>query len=130
MKITEIQNALKLLDDQASMFCTISEYKIKTRIYVVAQVKENIPGFCLGEREPYMRELTVSNVKESLLSFGDRFMAHDFLFQYQYDVDEKHYEMRYFQLTDIDVSNGEVIFNASLPELCALREKHLHDDEV
>lgn len=123
MKISDIQDALRFVDKNAGLFCELPSERIKSRIYSVGQVSYQIPGFTLGEREPYIRELTVDDVLSSILTFDDDFADNDFLFTYNYDVDERNYEIRYYEITDISLSEGNIVFLSSKPELIKLRQK-------
>jgi hypothetical protein len=56
MKIKNILDELKFVDENAQMLCVAPSAELRSRIYLVGQVLENIPGVVLGEREPHLRE--------------------------------------------------------------------------
>ena len=66
MKIRELLDALSLADEHAHICCVVSVVDLRSRIYAVGQVAENIPGLVLGQREPFLREKTVGILRNEL----------------------------------------------------------------
>jgi hypothetical protein len=124
MKIKHILEELELADDDAQMICVVPNVRLKSRIYVVGQVLENIPGVVLGNREPHLREKTVGTFKEELCMFSPRFEESDFLFESTHKINERTYEIRFYKLTYIKIENGEVVLYSQAGELEELRETH------
>ena len=89
MNIENILNELKFADEDAQMICTVPSAGIKSRIYVVGQVKENVPGVILGDREPYLREKTLGTFIEELKTFGTDFLHNDFLIESTHELCEQ-----------------------------------------
>jgi len=125
MKIKDAIEKLSLLDRSIGIICSIPKLEFQKRIYVVAQIKENIPGFVLDDREPEMSDLTVENIIKSLKSFSESFQENDLILQAEYDIDENSYQSRCFELTDIYLKNNEVVFESSLGEIVDMREEHI-----
>jgi hypothetical protein len=124
MNIENILNELKFADEDAQMICMIPSAGIKSRIYIVGQVQENIPGVVLGDREPYLREKTLGTFIEELKTFCTDFLHNDFLIESTHELCEKEYEIRYYKLTHIKVDSGEIVLHSKDGELRELREIH------
>lgn len=124
MKIESILSELKFVEETAQMICSIPDAGIKSRIYAVGQVHENIPGVVLGDREPHLREKTVGTFIEELKTLGSNFASNNFLIESTYEINEASYELRYFKLTHIEFDAGEVVFNSNEGEIKELRESH------
>ncbi len=124
MKIKNILDELRFADESAQMICIAPSAGLKSRIYVVGQVLENIPGVVLGEREPHLREKTVGTFIEELKTFGVQFEENDFLMESTHEINEETYEVRYYKLTHIKNEDGEVVLHSEDGELQELREIH------
>ena len=124
MNIKNILDKLKFSDDNAQMICVVPNAGLTSRIYVVGQVLENIPGVVLGDREPYLREKTVGTFKEELQTFGAQFDENDFLMEFTHEINVEMYELRYYKLTHIKIEDGEVVLHSEEGELQNLRELH------
>jgi hypothetical protein len=124
MKIKNILDELKFVDENAQMLCVAPSAELRSRIYLVGQVLENIPGVVLGEREPHLREKTVGTFREELKNFGAQFDENDFLMESTYEINEEIYEIRYYKLTHIRYEGGEVVFHSEVGELQELRKIH------
>tara|TARA_R110001592_G_scaffold363371_2_gene685892 strand:- start:26345 stop:26737 length:393 start_codon:yes stop_codon:yes gene_type:complete len=124
MNIKTVLDELKFADETAQMVCLIPSAGIRSRIYVVGQVLENMPGVVLGDREPHLREKTVGIFREELTTFGAQFAENDFLMESTHEIDEKIYELRYYKLTHIEIEAGEVVLYSQKGELQELRETH------
>ncbi len=124
MKIKDILNELRFVDETAQMICVAPSVGLRSRIYAVGQVLENIPGVVLGEREPHLREKTVGSFKEELATFAALFWEHDFLIEASHEVNEATYEIRYYKLTHIKNDGNEVVLYSEDGELQQLRETH------
>ncbi len=122
MKIERILNELKFAVESAQITCSIPAATINSRIYVVGQVRENTPGIVLGEREPYLREKNIGSFIKELKSFGEEFQSNEFLIESSREINEETYEVRYYQLTHIEVNAGEVILKSELGELHSFRK--------
>jgi hypothetical protein len=128
MKIESILNELKSADETAPMICLVPSAGLKSRIYVVGQVQENVPGVVLGDREPYLREKTVGTFINELKTFGSKFVSNDFLMESTHEVNAENYELRYYKLTHIEFEAGEVVLKSNEGELQELREVHQEPD--
>lgn len=124
MKIKNILDELKFVDENAQMICVAPSAELRSRIYVVGQVLEHIPGVVLGEREPHLREKTVGTFREELKTFGAQFYENDFLMESTHELNEEIYEIRYYKLTHIRHEGGEVVLHSEVGELKKLREIH------
>ena len=124
MNIKNILDELKFADENAQMICVAPSAELRSRIYVVGQVLENIPGVVLGEREPHLREKTVGTFREELKTFGAQFEENDFLMESTHEINEEIYEVRYYKLTHIRHEGGEVVLHSEVGELQELREIH------
>ena len=124
MKIKNILDELRFADENAQMICVAPSAELKSRIYVVGQVLENIPGVVLGDREPHLREKTVGTFREELKTFGPQFEENDFLMESTHEINEETYEVRYYKLTHIKHEGGEVVLRSEVGELQKLREIH------
>ncbi len=122
MKIFDIIEQLKDVDESYQLLCILPEIDLKSRIYVVGQLKENIPGIQLAEREPYLREKTLGTFIGELDTFEESFQNNDFLIGFDYQLNKDQYESRYYQLTDIEIIDEQVIFYSNTGELVELRE--------
>ena len=119
MKINQILDALKSVDDDLLLRCKIPSANIDSRIYLIGQVIEDTVGANLGEREPYLRENDVSVLKISLNGFNEvNFQNNDFLLQFE---DEGSCEFRYYKLTDIEINTNELLLISNEDELSSLR---------
>lgn len=128
LKIVNMLEELKLADKSAQMICLVPHADIKSRIYIVCQLQENIPGMNLGNREPYLREKILEDFIDELKTFGENFSDNNFLLQYQFFVNDKNYEFRYYELTTIEFEDGEVVLKSNSPELENLRTTHQLSD--
>ncbi len=124
MNIRNVLDELKFADEKSQMICVIPSAGIRSRIYIVGQLLENIPGVDLGDREPHLREKTVGVFREELMTFGPRFAENDFLIESTHEVNEESYELRYYRLTNIKIDDGEVVLLSEEDELRELRETH------
>ena len=124
MKIKNILDELRFVDESAQMICVVPSADLRSRIYVVGQVLENIPGVVLGEREPHLREKTVGTFREELKAFGENFQLNDFLMESTHEINEEIYEVRYYKLTHIRSEAGEVVLHSEVGEIQGLREIH------
>ena len=124
MNIESILNELKFADENAQMICVVPSAGISSRIYVVGQVIENMPGVVLGDREPHLREKTVGIFKEELNTFDAQIAENEFLIEYTHEVNKEIYDLRYYKLTHIRVEAGEVVLHSEEDELHELRETH------
>jgi hypothetical protein len=124
MNIESILDELKFAPEEDQMTCVVPSAGIKSRIGAVGQVKRNMPGVMLGNREPYLREKTVGIFREELATFGSNFDDNDFLMQSTYEINEEIYELRYYKLTHIKVEAKEVVLHSAEGELEELRETH------
>ena len=124
MNIAQIVNELKFVDSSSLIMCKIEKAGIDSRVDVIGQLKTNVPGAVLGEREPYLREKSVGELLEELATFGSNFQSNNFLLQHSYEVDENNYELRYFELSCIEVSEGQLVLVSTDGELQDLREHH------
>ena len=124
MKIKNILDELRFTDETAQMICVVPSVDLRSRIYVVGQVLENIPGVVLGDREPHLREKTVGTFKEELTTFDAQFEENDFLMESTHEINEETYEVRYYKLTHIKNEGGEVVLHSEEGELQELREIH------
>ncbi len=124
MKIKNILDELRFVDESSQMICVAPSAGLKSRIYVVGQVLENIPGVVLGEREPHLREKTVGTFKEELTTFGPQFEGSDFLMESTHEINEETYEVRYYKLTHIRSEGGDVVLHSEDGEIQELREIH------
>tara|TARA_R110001592_G_C12570670_1_gene692293 strand:+ start:71 stop:463 length:393 start_codon:yes stop_codon:yes gene_type:complete len=124
MKIKNILDELRFADRTAQIICVVPSADLRSRIYVVGQVLENIPGVVLGDREPYLREKTVGIFKDELTTFGVQFGENDFLIESTHETNEDTYEVRYYKLTHIKNEAGEVVLYSADGELQDLREIH------
>ena len=124
MKIKNILDELKFIDESAQMICVVPSAGLRSRIYIVGQVLENIPSVVLGDREPHLREKTVGTFKEELNTFGPRFKENDFLMESTHEINEEMYEVRYYKLTHIKNVGGEVVLHSEEGELQELRETY------
>ena len=124
MNIESILNELKFADKNAQMICTVPSAGLKSRIYVVGQVQENVPGVVLGNRDPYLREKTLGTFIDELKTFGPEFLENDFLMESTHKLSEEEYDVCYYKLTHIKVVTGEIVLHSEEGELCELREIH------
>ena len=124
MKIKNILDELRFADESAQMICVAPSADLRSRIYVVGQILENIPGVVLGEREPHLREKTVGTFREELKTFGEQFEESDFLMESTHEINEETYEIRYYKLTHIRNDGGEVVLHSEAGEIQELREIH------
>ena len=124
MKIKNILDELKFANDAAQMSCVVPSVGLRSRIYVVGQVLENIPGVVLGDREPHLREKTVGTFKKELRTFGARFEESDFHMESTHEINEDIYEIRYYKLTHIKIENNEIALYSETGELHEIRETH------
>lgn len=124
MNINNILDELKYIDDNAQMLCVAPSAGLSSRIYVVGQVLENIPGVVLGDREPFLREKTVGTFKDELRTFGEQFAKNDFLMESTCEINEEVYQFRYYKLTHIKSEGGEVVLHSEEGEIQELREIH------
>jgi len=124
MNVESIFNELKFADKNAQMICSVSNVALKSRIYVVGQVQENIPGVVLGDREPYLREQTLGTFIDELRTFGPEFLENDFLIESTHELSEEAYEVRYYKLTHIKIEAREIVLHSEDGELHELREIH------
>ncbi|MDW6004427.1 hypothetical protein [Vibrio mangrovi] len=124
MNIENILNELNFADESLPMICSVPSVGLKSRIYIVGQVQENIPGVIIGDREPYLREKTLGVFKDELKTFGPRFLKSDFLMESTHEFNEEEYEVRYYELTHIKIEAGEVVLLSEKDELFELREIH------
>jgi hypothetical protein len=124
MKVTEILVELKAVDRTLPLKCFITTDDIDSNIYVVGQVRPSFPGVILGDREPYFREKIVGDFTDELITFEDDFQDNDFLFELTVDLEDKFYEVRYFKLSSLLVSESEVILKSCSGEIIEFREKH------
>ncbi len=124
MKIENILDELKFADEAAQMICVAPRAGLRSRIYVVGQVLENIPGVVLGDREPHLREKTVGSFLRELKTFGPQFSGSDFLMESTNELNKDTYEVRYYKLTHIKQQDGEVVLHSEGGDLQELRETH------
>ncbi|WP_444912350.1 hypothetical protein [Microbulbifer sp. PAAF003] len=124
MKIKNILDELRFADENVQMICVAPSADLRSRIYVVGQVLENILGVVLGKREPHLREKTVGTFREELKTFGSQFEENDFLMESMHQINEEIYEVRYYKLTHIRQEGGEVVLYSEIGELQELREIH------
>ena len=124
MNIKSLLNELRSADDSSQMICTVPSAGLRSRIYGVGQVLENIPGVVLGEREPNLREKTVGSFRDELKTFGNKFEENDFLMEFTNEINEETYEIRYYKLTHVKIEGGKVVLHSETGELQELREIH------
>ena len=124
MNLSEIVEKLEEVDQSLPVKCILASIGLISNVYVVGQVRPDFPGVILGDREPYLREKVSGDLIQELKTFGDRFQDNDFLLEQTIDIDEKHYEVRYFKLSGVKIDNGALILEATERELVEFREEH------
>jgi len=124
MKIREILDALKPLDEQAQMVCVAPSAGLRSRISVVGQVLTNIPGAVLGDRKPYLPEKTLGAFKNKLAIFDTQFENNDFLMESSNEIGGDLYEVRYYKLTHIRMEDGLIVLHSEEDEIEELRAIH------
>ena len=105
MNIEQIISNLNSVNENKAVLCLIPDSDTSSRIYVLGQVKKNVPGASLGNREPELREMNVGSLVKGLRTFSSRFKDNDFLLESTYIINEKSYEFRYYQLTGIKIKS-------------------------
>ena len=128
MKITQVLDELKFVDESAQIKCSVPKANIESRVNIVGQVKHNTPGVILGEREPYLREKIIGTFIEELKTFGKKFQGNEFLIEVSHDLNAQSYELRYYKLTHVEVKNNEVVLISTSDELLELREFHQEEE--
>jgi hypothetical protein len=123
MYLNQILEKLNSADNDLPIRCYLAREKVYSNIYVVGQVKPEQPGVVLGDREPYLREKNVGGFIQELKTFGEEFKNNDFLFEFTQELDETHYEIRYFKLSNIVMESGSLVLQSNL-ELIDYREVH------
>ncbi|WP_203142911.1 hypothetical protein [Marinobacter mangrovi] len=124
MKLSEVITALGSAPADSDVSCRITNLSRVSRIYVVGQVRPDIPGAILGDREPELREKRVGDLVDELGRFGDNFANADFLLKQAQEISDTAYELRYFAVTGVSVEPNCVFLVASGSELLDLREEH------
>ncbi|MEH6346703.1 MAG: hypothetical protein V7785_16540 [Bermanella sp.] len=124
MNIAQIVSELKFIESSSLIMCKIEKADLESRVGCIGQLQTHVPGAVLGEREPYLREKNVGVLREELATFGSEFQNNSFLLQYAFEVDDRNYELRYFELSHIEVSEGQPILVSTGEELLELREHH------
>jgi hypothetical protein len=124
MNIAQIVSELKFIESSSLIMCKIEKADLESRVGCIGQLQTHVPGAVLGAREPYLREKNVGVLREELATFGSEFQNNSFLLQYAFEVDDKNYELRYFELSHIEVSEGQPILVSTGEELLELREHH------
>jgi hypothetical protein len=123
MYLNQILEELSLVDNDLPIRCYLVNEKVYSNIYVVGQIKPEHPGVVLGDREPHLREKNVGTFVQELETFGEQFENNDFLFEFTQDLDETHYEISYFKLSNIVIESGSLVLQ-SKSELNDFREIH------
>jgi len=124
MNLSEIVEKLEEVDQSLPVKCILASIDLTSNVYVVGQVRPDFPGVILGDREPYLREKVSGDFIKELKTFGESLQDNDFLLEQTIDIDEKHYEVRYFKLSGVKVDNGALILEATQRELVEFREEH------
>jgi len=122
MNIEKILNEIRFINEDLQIICSIPSANIRSRIYLVGQVQEDIPGVVLGNREPELREKTIGEFKKELTTFGNEFSENHFLIESTLKINKINYELRYYKLTHIKVKSSEVILYSETGEVTELRE--------
>jgi len=117
MNLSEIVEKLEEVDQSLPVKCILASIDLTSNVYVVGQVRPDFPGVILGDREPYLREKVSGDFIKELKTFGESLQDNDFLLEQTIDIDEKHYEVRYFKLSGVKVDNGALILEATQREL-------------
>ncbi|MEZ8315931.1 hypothetical protein AB6C44_20200 [Vibrio splendidus] len=123
MYLNKILEELSLVNDDLPIKCYLTSEKLYSNIYVVGQIKPGHPGVVLGDREPHLREKNVGGFVQELKTFGEKFGNNDFLFEFTRDLDETHYEIRYFKLSNIVIDTDSLLLQLDI-ELTGYRETH------
>jgi len=124
MNIEQLIKELDIANSADHIMCSIPKEDIHSEIYLVGQVKEDVPGIILGEREPAQGKKDVGSFIKELNTFGSRFHSNDFLLELTHQINNEKYEFRYYKLTDIVVEDNKIIFISNMGELLELREQH------
>lgn len=124
MKLSEIIEKLSGVDEKLQVKCLIGSMNLESNVYIVGQVRPSYPGAVLGDREPYLREKVLGDFVRELGTFGDKFQENDFLFEHTVDIDEKFYELWYFQLSNINWNERYLFLESSIDEIIEFRKRH------
>jgi hypothetical protein len=129
LKISALIESLGAFNENSPIICEVPEYGVRSPIYVVAQVRENIPGFDLDDREPELSNFCVKDVVQQLTTFSDRFQENDLLFQLETQIDKDYCEFRYFKLSNVILRGSEVVLNSLEKEIIEFKERHLNPQD-